>query len=84
MYFNNDPKWLLEVVVGLFFSHKVVSNSLQLYGLWFARLLCPWDLPGKNIGVGCYFILQGTFPGSVCLFVCFLEVGRAHGAFLKS
>ena len=26
-----------------------------------ARLLCPWDFPGKNTGVGCYFILQGTF-----------------------
>ena len=26
-----------------------------------ARLLCPWDFPGKNIGVGCYFLLQGTF-----------------------
>ena len=23
------------------------------------RLLCPWDSPGKNIGVGCQFLLQG-------------------------
>ena len=23
-----------------------------------ARLLCPWDSPGKNIGVGCHFLLQ--------------------------
>ena len=22
------------------------------------RLLCPWDSPGKNIGVGCHFLLQ--------------------------
>ena len=21
-------------------------------------LLCPWDSPGKNTGVGCYFLLQ--------------------------
>ena len=21
-------------------------------------LLCPWNLPGKNIGVGCHFLLQ--------------------------
>ena len=21
-------------------------------------LLCPWDSPGKNIGVGCHFLLQ--------------------------
>ena len=26
------------------------------------RLLCPWDSPGKNIGVGCHFLLQGIFP----------------------
>ena len=24
--------------------------------------LCPWDSPGKNIGVGCHFLLQGIFP----------------------
>ena len=21
----------------------------------------PWDFPGKNTGVGCHFLLQGTF-----------------------
>ena len=26
------------------------------------RLLCPWDPPGKNTGVGCHFLLQGIFP----------------------
>ena len=26
------------------------------------RLLCPWDLPVKNTGVGCRFLLQGIFP----------------------
>ena len=25
-------------------------------------LLCPWSFPGKNIGVGCHFLLQGIFP----------------------
>ena len=24
-----------------------------------ARLLCPWDSPCKNTGVGCHFLLQG-------------------------
>ena len=28
------------------------------YGLWPARLLCPWDFPGKNTGVGCHALLQ--------------------------
>ena len=26
------------------------------------RLLCPWDFPGKNTGLGCHFLLQGIFP----------------------
>ena len=27
-----------------------------------ATLLCPWESPGKNTGVGCYFLLQVIFP----------------------
>ena len=26
------------------------------------QVLCPWDSPGKNTGVGCHFLLQGIFP----------------------
>ena len=26
------------------------------------RLLCPWDSPGKNTGVGCCTLLQESFP----------------------
>ena len=26
------------------------------------RLLCPWDFPVKNTGVGCHFLLKGIFP----------------------
>ena len=33
-------------------SHSVMSNSLWPYGLRPARLLCPWDSPGKNTAVG--------------------------------
>ena len=32
------------------------------HGLQPARLLCPWNLPGKNTGMGCHFLLQGIFP----------------------
>ena len=31
-------------------------------GLQPARLLCPWDSPGKNTGVGRHAFLQGIFP----------------------
>ena len=40
---------------------SVVSDSLWPHGLQPARLLCPWDSPGKNTGVGCHFLLQGIF-----------------------
>ena len=40
----------------------VMSDSLWPPGLYPARLLCPWDSPGKNTGVGCHSLLQGIFP----------------------
>ena len=43
-------------------SRSVVSDSLWSHRLQPARLLCPWDSPGKNTGVGCHFLLQGIFP----------------------
>ena len=45
---------------------SVVSDSLQLHGLEPARLLCPWNSPGKNTGVGCHFLLR-------CLLYLFLN-----------
>ena len=27
-----------------------------------ARLLCPWNFPSKNTGVGCHSLFQGIFP----------------------
>ena len=41
---------------------SVVSGYLRPHGLWPARLFCPWNFPGKNIGVRCHFLLQGIFP----------------------
>ena len=42
-------------------SHSVVSDSLQPTRLQPIRILCSWDFSGKNIGVGCHFLLQGIF-----------------------
>ena len=39
-----------------------MSDSLQPHGLKPARLLCPWDFPSKNTGVGCHSLLLGIFP----------------------
>ena len=42
-------------------SHSVMSDSLRPSGLQPARLLCPWNSPDENTGVGCHFLLQGVF-----------------------
>ena len=43
-------------------SCSTVSNSVWPHGLYPARLLCPWNSPGKNTGVGCHSLFQGIFP----------------------
>ena len=47
------------VCVYVYVSCSVVAGSLQPHGLQFTRLLCLWNSPGKNIGVGCHSLLQG-------------------------
>ena len=42
--------------------YSAVSSSVQPDGLWPSWLLCLWDFPGENIGVGCHFLLQRIFP----------------------
>ena len=43
-------------------SHSAVSSSLRPHGLHPSKLLCPWNSPGKNTGVGCHSLLEGIFP----------------------
>ena len=42
-------------------SHSVMPNSLRPHGLQPTRLLCPFNSPGKNTGVGSHFLLQEIF-----------------------
>ena len=35
-----------------------MSNSVRPHRRQPTRILCPWDSPGKNTGVGCHFLLQ--------------------------
>ena len=54
-------------------SHLVLLHSLGPHGLQPTRLLCPWNSPSKNTGVGCHFLLEGIFPTQVlnpCLLHC--------------
>ena len=56
------------------------------------RLLCPWDSPGKNTGVGCHFLLQcmkvksesevaQSFPTLSDPMDCSLPGSSVHGIF---
>ena len=38
---------------------KLCLTLWQPHGRLPARLLCPWDFPGENTGVGKHFLLQG-------------------------
>ena len=38
-----------------------MSDSLQPHGLGPPRLVCPWNSPGKNTGVGYHSLFQGIF-----------------------
>ena len=54
-------------------SLSIVSDSLWPHELYPARLLCPWNSPGKNTGVGSHSLLQGNFltqGSNPCLLDC--------------
>ena len=40
---------------------KSCLTLLRSHGLQPTRLLCPWDFPDKNTGVGCHSLLQRIF-----------------------
>ena len=44
----------------IFFDEKAKSLShVRLFATpWTARLLCPWDFPGKSTRVGCHCLLH--------------------------
>ena len=51
----------IHICARLFAKPLQLGLTLQPYGLSSARLLCPWDSPDKNTGVGCHALLQGIF-----------------------
>ena len=55
--FSNAWKWKVKV--------KSPSCVRLLATPWTARLLHPWDFPGKSTGVGCHCLLQAHISCSV-------------------
>ena len=47
---------------------SVMSNSVRFYELQPTRLLHAWDYSGKNIGVGCHFLVVDQSCSHVWLF----------------
>ena len=47
-------------IIHYMFSHSIASDSFVIQWTAAARLLCPWDFPGKNTRVGCHF-----FPNNI-------------------
>ena len=43
-----------------------MSDSLWPHGLQLARLFCLWASLGKNTGVDCHFLLQGSSQPGLC------------------
>ena len=53
---------LSEILIKGLISHmhaQLLSHVWLFATPWPAKLLCPWNFPGKNSGVGCHFLLQG-------------------------
>ena len=59
---QSTRKWGWHYYTGKSESHSVMSDSLQPHRLEPATLLCPWNSPGQNIGVGRQFPFLGDLP----------------------
>ena len=72
MHENEKWKW----------SCSVVSDSSRPHGLQPARLLCPWDFPGKSTRVGCHCLLRvETYMSSKGLWLLFWVTKGVNGGF---
>ena len=47
---------------------------------WTPRLLCPWDSPGKNTGVGCQFFFQINVCFIYFLFILVVNKSLPHNS----
>ena len=65
--YSVSKSYLIYLIINLYqycyccLVAKSCPAILWPHGLQPARLLCPWDVPGKNNGVSCHFLLQGIF-----------------------
>ena len=76
-----------ETQRGLCFAlrgHRVkVTQSCPALALWpaAARLLCPWQSPGKSAGAGCHALLQGASQPRDRTCISYISSALAAGFF---
>ena len=46
---------------------SVMLDSSRPHELWTARVLCPWNFPGKNTGMGSRSLLQWIVRNGACI-----------------
>ena len=73
-FFQRIRRPHVNSVITLWRPKSLQSCSAHCDPMQPTRLLCPWDSPGKNTGVGYHFLLQGIFPtqGSNLSLLCLL------------
>ena len=54
-------RWYFVLFVFLGSQWCLTLCDPMYYSTMYYQLLCPWDFPDKNTGVGCHFLLQGLF-----------------------
>ena len=65
IYIERERERERETFYKIYVYVLVTQSGPTLRDHELTRLLCPWDSPGKNTGVGCHFLLQGIFPTQV-------------------
>ena len=58
IYWSSLPK---DNILSCSSQSLSLCPTLLAHGLQLGRLLCPWDSPSKNTGVGYHTLLQGSF-----------------------
>ena len=54
--------WWCFLVTKLLSESYVTPWTVACQSIEGCRLLCPWDSPDKNTGMGCHFLFQDIFP----------------------
>ena len=54
--------WWCFLVTKLLSESFVTPWTVACQSIEGCRLLCPWDSPDKNTGMGCHFLFQDIFP----------------------